>query len=326
MSAPLLELIAVDRFHSARGGLLRPGRALRLAALRSVDLTMQPGEVLGVVGESGSGKTTLARVVTGALKPSAGRRLWKGRDSRELTAAARRAARLAVQMIFQDAQASLNPRMTVKRIVGEAPVVHRLNGSATLEEYVAQCLADVGLERRFAARYPHELSGGQRSRVNIARALAVRPELLVADEPVAALDAPIRAQVVALFAALAHQRRLAILLISHDLGVVRQIAHRVVIMYLGRIVEEAGAEEFFARPHHPYSQALLADMPRLDVRHKTYRAIPGEPPPPWALPPGCPFHPRCPHAFERCRVELPRLREIETGHRSACHLGDVTNN
>jgi len=315
MNAPLLELQQVTRFYGGRGSR-KPG----VAAVRDVDLQIAAGEVVGLVGESGSGKTTLGRVAAGSLAPSQGRRLWKGRDAATFDAAQRRALRLAIQMVFQDAQASLNPRLPVGAAVGEAPALHGLTGQVPVERYVADFLPRVGLDGSLAARYPHELSGGQRSRINIARALAVRPELLIADEPVAALDASVRAQLVELLAALSRDSALSILLISHDLGVVRVLARRVAIMYLGRLVEVAPVENFFAGPHHPYSQALLADVPRLDVRHKVYRPLTGDAPPPWAPPEGCPFHPRCPRAFARCRVERPALRELSPDHRSACHL------
>ncbi|MGI9523892.1 MAG: ABC transporter ATP-binding protein [Hyphomicrobiaceae bacterium] len=291
-------------------------------AVDQVDLAIARGEVVGLVGESGCGKSTLGRMIAGLLTPTSGHILFHGQDRASLRGEAAARERLAIQMIFQDPFASLNPRMRVDAIVGEAPLVHGLVDKAEHADYVADMLTRVGLDADFRRRYPHQFSGGQRSRIGIARALAVRPEFLVCDEAVAALDVSIQAQVINLFMDLREQFDLTYLFISHDLSVVEHISDRIVIMYLGRVVELGPTDDFFAAPNHPYAQALLDEIPRLDQRNRTFHPIKGEIPSPLDPPPGCHFHPRCPHAFERCRTEVPRLREIEPGRLSACHLND----
>jgi peptide/nickel transport system ATP-binding protein len=291
-------------------------------ALEGVSLAVREGEVVGLVGESGCGKSTLGRIVTRILSPTQGERYWKGRPYREYENEAARSDRLAVQMIFQDPYASLNPRLRIVDIVGEAPVAHGLIEARERESYVADMLDRVGMDPTLMKRFPHQFSGGQRSRIGIARALAVKPRFLVCDEAVAALDVSIQAQVLNLFIRLREELALTYLFISHDLGVVRHLSDRVVVMYLGRVVETGPTAEIYARPNHPYTEALIAEVPRVESRHRAYVPIRGEIPSPLQPPPGCHFHPRCPRAFDRCRTEAPRLREIAPGRQSACHLND----
>jgi peptide/nickel transport system ATP-binding protein len=261
-------------------------------------------------------------MIAGVLAPSAGTLLYDGIDITDARSAEARLAGLKIQMIFQDPFASLNPRMRIADIVGEAPLVHGLTTRQALDSYLDELLLRVGLDPACKSRYAHQFSGGQRQRIGIARALAVKPDFLVCDEAVSALDVSIRAQVLNLFMELRAALGLTYLFISHDLGVIEHICDRVAIMYLGRVVEVAPAEDFFRVPNHPYSQALLQEVPRLETRHATYQPIAGEIPSPLAPPPGCHFHPRCPHATERCRREAPTLREIAPGRSSACHLND----
>ncbi|CEJ15739.1 Oligopeptide transport ATP-binding protein OppF [bacterium YEK0313] len=291
-------------------------------ALDTVDLAIRPGEVMGLVGESGSGKSTLGRIIAGIWQQSGGKVHYEGRDRATLTGADRRASALAVQMVFQDPMSSLNPRMRIEDIVSEAPVYHGIVDKAGAGDYLADLMRKVGLDPAYAKRYPHQFSGGQRARIGIARALAVKPKLIVADESVAALDVSIQAQVLNLFMQLRADFGLTYLFISHDLGVVRHVADRVAILYLGRIVELAPAEDLFAAPNHPYTRALLAEVPRVDTGKRRFKPIEGEIPSPLAPPPGCHFHPRCPLAQARCRTEVPAFKEIAPGRFSACHLND----
>ncbi len=292
-------------------------------AVAGLDLEVRPGEVLGIVGESGCGKSTLGRVVSGILPPTAGELRYRGVSVAEMHGPERRAYELGVQMIFQDPQASLNPRMRVRDIVGEAPVAHRLVSRREQADYVAALMRQVGLDPAFAQRYPHQFSGGQRQRIGIARALALKPSVIVCDEAVAALDVSIQAQVLNLFARLREELNLTYLFISHNLGVVSHVSDRVAIMYLGRIVELATTDDVFLRANHPYTQALLKELPTLATGRRAYQPIQGELPSPLDPPSGCAFHPRCPHAMPRCKAERPLLRQIAPGHMSACHLNDM---
>ncbi|WP_094809364.1 ABC transporter ATP-binding protein [Bordetella genomosp. 12] len=293
-------------------------------AVAGVDLEVRAGEVIGIVGESGCGKSTLGRLVAGILPPSAGQIRYQGEDVAQLSAPSRRRYELAVQMIFQDPYASLNPRMRVADIIGEAPLAHGLIRRGERDEYVAGLMHQVGLDPSYAQRYPHQFSGGQRQRIGIARALALQPTVIVCDEAVAALDVSIQAQVINLFGQLRGDLGLTYLFISHNLGVVAYISDRVAIMYLGRIVELASTEAIFGQANHPYTQALLRELPTLDTERREYRPIEGELPSPLAPPAGCAFHPRCPRAMPRCREQRPVLREISPRHWSACHLNDAS--
>ena len=302
-----------------RAGLIEPPGSVR--AVDGVSLEIRKGEVLGLVGESGCGKSTLGRMIAGITPLSQGSLYWHGRDVARLAGREKLALKLKMQMIFQNPFASLDPRMTIESIVAEAPRAHGLiaRSGAGEADYVGRYLDYAGLPSYLRNRYPHELSGGQRQRVGIARALAVQPDLLVCDESVAALDVSIQAQIINLFMDLRHELGLTYLFISHDLGLVEHISDRVAIMYLGRVVEEARVDDIFTRPRHPYTQALLSEIPRLEPVKRRFTALKGELPSPLSPPKGCPFNPRCPKATDRCRADIPRLLQGDEGHSVACH-------
>jgi len=328
--APMVEVIGVAKRFSRTVGLASrisqkfgaPSSLTTVHALDGIDLAIPKGQVLGLVGESGCGKSTLGRIVAGIMPPSEGEVRWQGRSAEISSRSDARKAKLGVQMIFQDPMSSLNPRMRVQEIVGEAPLVHGLVKRRDLDSYVSEQLVRTGLDPSYKYRYPHQFSGGQRQRISIARALAVKPEFLVCDESVAALDVSIQAQVINLFMQLRKELDLTYLFISHDLSVVEHLSDRVAIMYLGRIVEAAPVDEIFIRPNHPYTRSLLDAVPKIENRKAKFVTVKGEIPSPLNPPPGCHFHPRCPLAFARCRSERPATREIAPGHISACHLNE----
>ena len=294
-------------------------------AVVDVSFAIQPGETLGLVGESGSGKSTLGRIMLGMMPPTRGRVLWKGDDLGAFSPKQRAGFRRRVQMIFQDPLGNLDPRMRVLAQVREALDIH---GEGTPEERqrkALETLAAVGIDANLARRYPHQLSGGQQQRVVIARAIILDPDLVICDEPVSALDVSVQAQVLNLLARLQAERGLAYLFISHDLAVVRHICHRTVVLYLGRIVEQAETEALFAEPRHPYTRALIQAVPVADPDARRERVLlQGELPDPGSLPPGCPFATRCPLAIDRCRAEVPALVADRDGHAVACHLAGTS--
>jgi oligopeptide transport system ATP-binding protein len=322
MTGPLLRVRAlVKNFAIRRGFFARHTDLVR--AVDHVSFDLDPGETLGVVGESGCGKSTTGRCILRLIEPDAGEVWFEGRNVIALNQSALRALSRDMQIIFQDPYASLNPRKTVGSIVGEALIIHRLvKSTKEYRDRVVELLELVGLRAEHNRRYPHEFSGGQRQRIGIARALAVRPKLIVCDEPVSALDMSIQAQVINLLEDLRRKFNLTYLFIAHDLSVIEHVSDRVAVMYLGRIVEIAPAWELYTNPLHPYTEALLAAVPVPDPKVKRARVLlEGEVPSPINPPSGCPFHPRCPiRQMPLCRVERPELKQTSNGHQVACHL------
>ena len=312
------KLDSIEKFARVLGANVTEAR---VNAVQDASFDVVRGEVVGLVGESGCGKSTLGRMVAGLLPVTSGNIRFDGVDVTDAHSDAAKRARLRVQMIFQDPMSSLNPRMRVNDIIGEAAVFHGLTSRRDMSAYVADMMTKVGLDPSYAQRYPHQFSGGQRQRIGIARALAVQPEFLICDESIAALDVSIQAQVINLFQDLRRDLDLTYLFISHDLGVIEHVADRVVVMYLGRVVEIAPTQDLFDSPRHPYTQALLDQVPKLEAGRRTYHTIKGEIPSPLNPPTGCHFHPRCPLAGPRCKTQAPRL--VHDGARAAaCHLND----
>ena len=317
----LLEVKNLKVFFPVKHGLFSRVKA-HVKAVDDVSLTVAPGETVGLVGESGCGKTTLGRAIIRLIEPTAGSVLFEGEDITRLSGAELRRRRRRFQMIFQDPYGSLNPRMTVEQIVGEAIDIHGLaESSSARRKRIVELLESVGLNSTHIQRYPHEFSGGQRQRIGIARALAVEPKLIVCDEPVSALDVSVQAQIINLLQELQQKHGMAYLFIAHDLAVVEHISRRVMVMYLGKVVEIAESRELVRNPQHPYTRALLSAVPVVDPASKRQRIVlSGDVPSPIHPPSGCTFHPRCPLVQDICRLEMPPLREISPGHWVACHV------
>ena len=323
-SEPLLEVEGLTMHFPIMAGVFRR-QVGTVRAVDGIDFAIRKGETLGLVGESGCGKSTVARAILRLYEPTAGRVRFRGEDISRLTGEPLRRLRRRMQMVFQDPQASLNPRMTVGSIVGEPLFEHDLAKGEALARRVDSLLESVGLDRSFANRYPHEFSGGQRQRIGVARALALEPEFIICDEPIAALDVSIQAQVVNLLEELQERLGLTYLFISHDLGMVRHIADRVAVMYLGKIVELAPSDRLYHEPMHPYTRALLSAAPVHDPELEAQREriiLRGDVPSPSDPPPGCPFHTRCPMAEPECSTRAPEWRELRPDHRVSCHLAE----
>ncbi|MCX7790193.1 MAG: dipeptide ABC transporter ATP-binding protein [Chloroflexaceae bacterium] len=315
--SPLLEIRGLVKHYPVGSRFSAQRRILR--AVDGIDLAVHPGETLGLVGESGCGKSTTARMIMRLLDPTAGRILFDGQDITRLSGARLKAVRRRMQIVFQDPFASLNPRKTVERIVSDPLEIHRIGTAAERQARVYELLQRVGLDRRHADRYPHEFSGGQRQRISIARALACAPQLIVADEPVSALDVSIQAQVINLLQDLQRDLDLTMIFISHDLSVVQYVSDTIAVMYLGKIVEVGPSQAIYHEAQHPYTRSLLSAIPVPDpTRRRSAPPLESELPSPINIPSGCRFHPRCPLATERCRREAPEFRMVGA-QQVACH-------
>lgn len=325
MTTPLVQVKGLKvHFPLPPAGLFQRERRW-VKAVDGIYFTISRGETLGLVGESGCGKSTVARALLRLIEPTEGKILFEGKDLTRLNREELRRERRHFQMIFQDPFASLNPRMTVGDIVAEPLKTFNVLAGKALKQEVQNLLRWVGLDPRYIRRYPHEFSGGQRQRIGIARALALKPKLIVADEPVSALDVSIQAQILNLLSDLKKRFQLTYLFIAHDLAIVRHVSDRIAVMYLGKIVEMASYQEIYESPKHPYTQALLLASPIPDpikekARQKQRQAPLGEPPSPITPPSGCAFHPRCPYAMLHCKTIIPPLKEYTEGHHTACHL------
>lgn len=313
--APLLELDDLRKHYTLRSGPAR--RRVSVRAVDGVTLRIERGQTLGLVGESGCGKSTLARTLVLLEKPDGGEIRF---DGQPVNATAASALRRQVQMVFQDPYTSLPPHMKVRRIIAEPLLIHRVVAGDQLQARVEELIADVGLPARAADKLPGQLSGGQRQRVGIARALALQPSLVIADEAVSALDVSVQAQILNLLNRLREQYGLTLLFVSHDIGVVTYLSQRIAVMYLGKIVEQGPTAAVYERPMHPYTRALMAAVPSLQRRGRERIEVRGDPPDPKRPPPGCAFHPRCPMAQDICRVETPQSREWLPGRQAACHF------
>jgi oligopeptide transport system ATP-binding protein len=327
MPEPILELTGVKTHFPVEAGFLRKRTVGVVHAVDGVSLSVMQGEVLGLVGESGCGKSTLARTILQLVPLTAGTVVLNGRNLGEASAAELKACRRDLQMIFQDPYASLNPRMTVHSALAEPLLVHGICSPSEVDGRVAELMSLVGLAPRFSQKYPHEFSGGQRQRIAIARALALRPKVIIADEPVSALDVSIQAQILNLLAKLCREMNLTLIFIAHDLSVVRHISDRVAVMYLGKVVELGTAEDVIDRPRHPYTRALVSAIPVPDPQVEGSRqriVLAGDPPSPINPPAGCAFHPRCAYAVARCSEVVPPLVEAGPGRVAACiRLGEI---
>jgi len=320
----LLQVTYLAKHYPVRRGLVLAKQVGTVRAVDGVSFTLDKGETLALVGESGCGKSTTARLVLRLIEPTAGTIRFDGHDITSLSRGELRRLRRRMQIVFQDPFASLNPRLTVADTIAEPMEVHAIGDGESRRKRVLELLQLVGLASWHAQRYPHEFSGGQRQRIGIARALAVQPDLVVCDEPVSALDVSIQAQVVNLLKDLQARLGLAYLFIAHDLAVVKHVADRIAVMYLGRIAEIADKRTLFANPRHPYTRALLAAIPHPDpARRGRVKPIGGDVPSPLDPPPGCRFHTRCPFAQDRCRAEEPLLRPMASAHLAACHFAET---